>query len=143
MALKALFGKALRFAASAGLSAALSIALPILLHEGFAVGQEVAVAIGLATAYVVNIFVLKVFVFRSSGNLKSELIKFIPTNGAFRLLEYGLFLLALNVLGLDYRIAIVGTLIVTFALKFFVYNIIFSGADRSATGRSTGNDTVV
>ena len=115
----------LRFGMSTLFSASLSAGLPILLHEVLSVNEERAVAIGFATAYLANILLLKLFVFRSSGRWIHELIKYVPTNGLFRLLEYTVFLALVRVVDLDYRIAVFSVLSITLGLKFLVYRLIF------------------
>lgn len=120
-----------RFVVSTGFSAAMSFGLPILLHEWLGVAQRIAVAIGFATAYVGNIVLLRLFVFRSSGSWRTQLSRYVPANGLFRLAEYLVFLVLLEWAGLDYRMAMVIVLGTSACLKFFVYRWIFDDPARS------------
>lgn len=119
-----------RFTVSTGFSALMSFGLPIVLHEWFGVDEAIAVAIGFATAYLGNVVLLRLFVFRSRGSWRKQLARYIPINGAFRLGEYGAFLLLFEKAGLDYRIAMLAVLGSSAALKFFVYRWIFTDRDR-------------
>ena len=127
-----LVGQLLRFGVSTGFSAAMSFGLPILLHEQFGMPERIAVATGFATAYIGNLLLLRVFVFRSKGAWKRETLHYIVTNGAFRLAEYGAFLLLLDRLGLDYRLSILVVLGISACAKFFIYRRIFGGSGRGA-----------
>lgn len=123
--LRTLAGQLARFSVSTGFSAAMSFGLPIALHEGFGVAQKIAVAIGFAVAYIGNIALLRLFVFRSTGSWLHQLARYIPVNGAFRLAEYLVFLVLLDHLRLDYKLAMLVVLGASAAIKFFVYRWIF------------------
>lgn len=110
----------LRYVAATGLSAAITLGIPILLHEQFRVEERLAVGIALAIAFVVNFITTRLFVFRSSGNARSELKRFVGVSLAFRLGEYGLFLLLFS-LGIVYYLAQLIVLIISFVLKFLTY----------------------
>lgn len=124
-------GQAMRFMVSTGFSATLSFLFPIMLHEWFGIDTDVAVAIGFATAYVGNIFLLRVFVFRSRGPWRRQTMRYVATNGVFRLAEYGAFYALSNLVQLDYRLAILFVLAVSSGLKFIAYRWIFT--DEPAT----------
>lgn len=131
---KQLAAQLVRFAISTGFSAVLSFGLPIVLHERLGVTEQVAVAIGFAVAYLGNIVLLRVFVFRSRGSWRKQLARYVPANGAFRLAEYAVFLLLFQRAGLDYRIAVLIVLGASACLKFFVYRWIFG--DPEGRGRA-------
>lgn len=118
-------GQLVRFGISTGFSAAMSFGLPIVLHGMLGMAVEVAVAIGFATAYAINIVLLRLFVFRSRGSWLRQLAHYIPTNGAFRVIEYLSFLGLFRLLHVDYRISIFVVLATSSSIKFFVYRIIF------------------
>jgi putative flippase GtrA len=120
-----------RFAISSGMSASLSLVLPILLHEVGRVDENVAVAVGFVSAYVMNFFMLRVFVFKSKGAIRSQIIKYVPVNGFFRLAEFSLFLILNNLLSLNYILAVASVLFVSTVLKFFGYRRLFR--DKSLT----------
>lgn len=112
-----------RYLVMSGMSAVLSLGLPFLLHEGFAVRPDIAVACGLASAFVMNFFVARFFVFRKKGPVKRQLGRFAFVSFAFRSGEYLAFLFLHSVLGIQYMIANASVLFLSFCLKFFVYKI--------------------
>ena len=64
------FIEGFRYLVMSGMSAVLSLGVPFLLHEGFAVRPDIAVACGLAAAFVMNFFTARLFVFRKKGPVK-------------------------------------------------------------------------
>ena len=119
-------GQILRFGLSTGFSAAMSFGVPVLLHEYADMPQRLAVAIGFFAAYVGNIVLLRLFVFRSKGSWRAQVLRYIPTNGVFRLCEYFAFLGLFEKLGLDYRVALLLVLGTSSVIKFFAYRLIFT-----------------
>ncbi len=103
----------------------MSLGLPILLHDFLGVGEKLAVAVGFATAYVGNILMLRLFVFRSRGSWLGQVSRYVPTNGLFRLAEYLGFLGLFQYVGIDYKIAVIIVLGISFIFKFFAYRWIF------------------
>ena len=97
-------GQLLRFFGATGISATITLGLPVLLHEGLAVPPRAAVAIALTVAFMVNFLTTRLFVFRSSGRAPGELARYALTSAAFRGGEY-LGFLALHALGLVYYLA--------------------------------------
>ncbi len=127
-----LAGQLFRFAISTGFSAALSFGLPLLLHEYFDVAEALAVAIGFAAAYLGNIWLLRNFVFRSTGNWRSEIFRYVIWNAVARVIEYTAFYLLFRSFGFDYRIALLLVLGVSAVLKFFLYRWVFAERQGSA-----------
>jgi putative flippase GtrA len=125
-------GQVVRFGISTGFSAALSFGFPLLLHEYLGVSELVAVAIGFATAYAGNILLLRNFVFRSTGNWRGEVVRYVIWNGVARLLEYATFYLLFRSLDFDYRVALLLVLGVSTVLKFFLYRWVFAAQQGSA-----------
>ena len=121
-----LFAQLLRFGVSTGFSAAMSFGLPIILHEAFGIEEKVAVAIGFAVAYLGNLLLLRMFVFKSTNDWKRDTAAYVVTNGVFRLLEYAAFLLLLDQAGLSYVPALLAVLVVSSIVKFFAYRTIFA-----------------
>ena len=115
----------MRFGLSSGLSATLSFLLPIALHEAGDVPERLAVAIGFVSAYIFNFAMLRLFVFRSRNSLRTDLLRYLPLNGAFRLGEYGAFLLLEETLSLGYIASMFIVLAISTALKFFGYRRVF------------------
>jgi putative flippase GtrA len=108
-----------RFGVAAVISATITMGVPIGLHEGFGVDERAAVAIALAIAFVVNFFTARLFVFKSGGNARRELWRFLGVSLGFRLAEYGAFLLLFG-LGMVYFVAQFIVLASSLALKFLV-----------------------
>ena len=117
------FFEGFRYLVMSGMSAVLSLGIPFLLHEGFAVRPDIAVACGLAAAFVMNFFTARWFVFRKTGSVKQQLGRFALVSFAFRSGEYLAFLFVHSVLGVQYMIANASVLFLSFCLKFFVYKI--------------------
>jgi putative flippase GtrA len=111
-------------------SAAISFGLPVALHELFGLAETLSVGIGLVCAFVFNFVSIRVFVFRSAGLIKRQVIGFLISSGLFRLTEFWLFLL-LTKFDTNYAIALIITLACSFAAKFVVQkHLIFTRPDR-------------
>lgn len=111
-------------------SAAVSFGLPVALHEIVGLGDTLAVGIGLICAFALNFVSIRLFVFRSAGVIKRQLIGFLISSGFFRLAELWVFLL-LTKLGTNYAVALIITLVCSFAAKFAVQKyLIFTRPDR-------------
>jgi putative flippase GtrA len=113
----------LRYFVMTGVSASITLGLPFLLHEVFSVRPDIAVAIGLGTAFVVNFVTGKFYVFRRQGSAKAQFGRFTLVSLLFRVCEYLLFLLLHNGFDVQYMIANIAVLLLSFCLKFFVYKI--------------------
>jgi putative flippase GtrA len=113
----------LRYLLMTGTSAVLSLGIPFALHEGFAVRPDIAVAIGLGTAFAVNFVTAKLFVFKRKGSIKTQLGRYTLVSFMFRSGEYLSFLLLHGLFGIQYMVANVSVLFLSFCLKFFVYKI--------------------
>jgi putative flippase GtrA len=111
----------LRYLVMTGISAAMSLGIPFVLHEGLAVRPDIAVAIGLGTAFLVNFTTAKLYVFKRRGFAKAQFGRFALVSTFFRLCEYIAFLVLHNLLGIQYMIANTSVLLFSFAMKFFVY----------------------
>ena len=115
-----------RFALSTGLSAALSFGFPVILHEFFSIAENTAGAIGFAAAYVMNLLLIRNFVFESQNSALRDTAYYMVTNGAFRLTEYGAYWAIFTATALPYWLVVLGVLALSAVAKFFVYRIIFS-----------------
>ena len=128
----------LRFALMTGLSACLTVGLPILLHELLGLIEEISVAIALVTAFFVNFFTLRHVVFCSTGKPRTELFLFLGASIAFRVSEYGSFIILFSFFHINYALALGIILFVSVILKFFLYRfVIFNPA---VTGHSVVSD---
>lgn len=115
----------MRFGLSSGLSGMLSFLLPIALHEIGGVPERLAVAVGFVSAYIFNFAMLRLFVFRSRNSLRADTLRYLPLNAAFRLAEYGGFLLLEGMLSLGYIASLFIVLTISTVLKFFGYRRVF------------------
>ena len=113
-------GQAFRFIVATIASASVTLALPLLLHEYFALPETHSVAIAFTLAFVLNFFVMRFYVFRSGGGFAWQFVKFAGSNGIFRIGEYLLFLAIFELLGVNYMISVIFSLGVSFCGKFFV-----------------------
>jgi putative flippase GtrA len=120
-----------RYVLMSGASAIVTLGVPLLLHEVFAVDEEIAVLVALVIAFVVNFLTLRLYVFASESGATGQLAKFTLTSAGFRLGEYLFFLLGHNVLEFHYMYTLIATLVISVALKFVVYRF-FVFADKSA-----------
>ena len=114
-----------RYGMTSALSAVVTLGLPVLLHEVMGVPDRIAVGVAFAAAFVLNFITTRMFVFKSAGQARDELIRYTLTSAAFRIGEYLAFLV-LHALGLVYYVAQVIVVLSTLALKFatlklFVY----------------------
>jgi len=118
-------GQLLRFGVSTGLSASVSLGLPIVLHELVHVEQKIAVAISQATVLLLNFLVLRFFVFRAKGSVRGDLMRYFGSAAVFRGLEYLSFLALFELAGLFYLTALLITLVTSTLIKFVWYRFIF------------------
>lgn len=116
----------LRFLLTSGISAMITVGLPILLVELAGFPERRAVQIAFASAYVFNLVVVRGFVYRSSNHWARDLVVYMVVNGLFRLAEYGLFVALTAGLGLAYYLALVAVLGLSTVAKFFAYRFVFT-----------------
>jgi putative flippase GtrA len=115
-----------RFAVSSGTSAAVTVGLPVLLHEFGGAREQVAVAISQGCVLLINFVMIRTFVFRSRRARGRDLSYYLASAVAFRGLEYGLFLLLFEAAGLFYVVALVATLGISTVVKFVWYRLLFA-----------------
>jgi putative flippase GtrA len=113
----------LRYLLMSGMSALLSLGVPFALHEGFTVRPDIAVALGLGAAFVVNFIMAKLFVFQRGGSTKTQLGRYTAVSFIFRSGEYLSFLLLNGLFAIHYMVANTSVLFLSFCLKFFVYKM--------------------
>ena len=99
------------------MSACLTFALPIILHEIIALDERQAVAIGFMVSLITNFFLQRLYVFRNRTNLLQQAMLFLGFSVLWRLGEYWLFLVSLDQ-GLHYVTALIIILSSSTALKF-------------------------
>jgi putative flippase GtrA len=113
----------LRYLVMTAISAVLSLGIPFVLHEGFAVSPNIAVAIGLTAAFVANFATAKLYVFRKNGSIASQFGRYSLVSILFRGAEYVAFLLVHDLLGMQYMVALIVVLFTSFLLKFVAYKL--------------------
>ncbi|WP_294391436.1 GtrA family protein [uncultured Sphingomonas sp.] len=111
----------LRFGLMTGMSAAITIGLPVLLHEGAGVAPQHGAAIAFGVAFVVNFISLRRLVFRSGNAATRDLLTFVASSLVFRGAEYVCFLMLLTILHVYYVVALIGVLGLSALAKFFWY----------------------
>jgi putative flippase GtrA len=118
-------GQLLRFGVATGLSAIVSLGLPAILHELFGVDPKVAVGISQAAVLLMNFATLRLFVFRGTGSVRGDLMRYFGSAAFFRGLEYLSFLALFELAGLFYLTALVITLVASTLIKFVWYRFLF------------------
>ena len=113
-------------------SASLSLGLPFALHEYLLFSENVAVAAGLLTVFLVNFITLKFYVFKSSGPALPQLWKFAWTSLLFRTGEYIIFLVLNSYQFTNYIVCLAFVLIVSLTIKFIVYRLFVFSHEASA-----------
>jgi len=111
-------GEAIRYGAASGLSAVITLGLPVVLHELAGLDPRLAVAIAFAVVFVVNFLTTRYLVFRDKGSVARSLPRFLASSLAFRGGEY-LGFLGLYHAGLAYWLAQILVVGASFVLKFF------------------------
>jgi putative flippase GtrA len=120
-------GQLIRYGVSSGASAAVSLGLPVLLHEAFGVEQKLAVAISQASILLLNFLMIRLFVFRSKSTARRDLAYYVGSAVVFRGLEYLLFLALFELASLHYFLALLLTLGASTVVKFGWYRFLFHG----------------
>lgn len=115
------FGEVSRYTQLAVVSAAVNLGLPVLLHEWLGMEERVAVALALATTFVVNFIIARSYVFKASGAFGPQVLRFAAASAGFRIAEYVAFLFLYTFLGLFYVLALGSVLVVSFGVKFVFY----------------------
>jgi putative flippase GtrA len=118
-------GQLMRFGAASGLSAIITLGLPIALHERFQLDQRIAVGISQATVLLMNFVTLRLFVFRSRRRAREDVFRYAASAVVFRGLEYASFLLLFELVGVFYVTALVITLCASTVAKFIWYRFLF------------------
>ena len=125
--LKALF----RFFQLGCVSFVTNLGLTLALHEWGQVSEEAAFAIGLAVVLVLNFVVMRWYIYEAqTGTISQQFGLYLCSAGAFRAAEYGAFLVWHTWWGSDYRLAMVGIMVISAGLKFFYYRVLFERRGR-------------
>jgi putative flippase GtrA len=113
-------GEIFRFGLVTVMSAAVTLGMPVLLHQVLGVQAEIAVAIAYVMAFAINFVSTRSFVFKSDGAARDDLLRYTATSATFRLAEYLAFLALYN-LNLIYFVAQIIVQVCSLLLKFFVF----------------------
>lgn len=125
-------GQIVRFGLMTGMSASVTVGLPIVLHELFGVRPQTAAAIAFVTAFLLNFLSLRRLVFRSNRGAGRDFATFLFSSLAFRGAEYLAFL-AILAAHIHYIIGLLCVLTLSGFAKFFWYRRVMHGGGVSAT----------
>lgn len=128
---RATMGQLLRFGVSSGASAAVSLGLPVLLHEVLGIEQKVAVAISQSSVLLLNFLMIRMFVFRSKRAAKRDLAFYVGSAVTFRGFEYLVFVVLFQFAGLYYFTALLITLGTSTLIKFVWYRFLFGSRNEA------------
>lgn len=124
------FQQAYRFINAAAFSSLLTFILPIILHEGLAISEPDAVAIGFCCAFVTNFFLQRLYVFKNRTNFLQQAGLFIFFSIIWRLGEYYLFLTMLQQ-GFNYILALLIVLGASTVIKYGLCKWVIFGPGTS------------
>ncbi|NIM29080.1 MAG: hypothetical protein GTO67_14455 [Gammaproteobacteria bacterium] len=125
------YGEVSRYSQLAVLSAGMNLGLPVLLHESGGIAERTAVALTLATAFIVNFIAARSYVFKASGAFTPQMLRFAAASAGFRIAEYMAFLFLHTFFGLFYVLAIGVVLLISFGVKFVFYrSYVFAPVDN-------------
>jgi putative flippase GtrA len=112
-----------RFAIMSALSFATNLGITTGLHEGAGVAPQISFAVALVTVFLMNFAGLRWWIFAGTRRpLGSQFAAFGLSSLAFRGLEYGVFLVLLLLLGVDYRVSVVVVLVTSMVAKYAFYD---------------------
>jgi putative flippase GtrA len=123
-----------RYAAASAFSFVFVIGCTAGLHEVVGLSETLSPAVALVLAFVVNFALLRTWVFPGqSASIGRQMAETAVASLLFRVLEYGLFLIAHLGLGIDYLIATGASVCVSALGKFFVYREIVFNRSRASS----------
>jgi putative flippase GtrA len=131
-----LLGEVARFGFVGALSYGLGVALAAMFHEVLGVPEKGAVGASLAIVLVTNFFLARTFIFRSAGDVRHEVARFVVTSATMRGLEYALFIVLLNYAGIGYLIAMTVAMALSTIAKFFIYRTLVFRMPLRGAGRT-------
>lgn len=114
------FNQIVRYLLMTGLSASITLGIPVLLHEVFSLEEEIAVATALIAAFFINFFTIRYYVFSATGGVKGQAARYVLTSIAFRVSEYFAFIVLHTFLNVYYTVALVIIMVTTLVIKFVV-----------------------
>ena len=106
------------------------------LHEWGQMPAAAAFAMALAAVLVLNFVGMRWYIYETpTGALWHQFWLYLCSACGFRAAEYGAFLLWHTWHGSDYRLAVVGITVISAALKFFYYRLLFERRGRLPMAR--------
>ncbi len=117
----------MRFGLVTGMSASVTVGLPVVLHEFGNISPRIAVAISFVAGFAFTFLATRRLVFNSKSKPWRDLLVFAGSTALFRSAEYLTFLLLMDSLGLYYVLALLISLVFSMVLKFFWYRYVFAG----------------
>ena len=126
-------GQFARWCGGSAASFAVNLGTSVLLHEGFGVDENAAVAVAYATTFCANFVVQRWLIFDARHHHAGrQAAAFAATSVAFRVAEYGLFLLLHEGLGVFYLLAQILVAGLGFFGKYFFYRRWVFGPGKTA-----------
>ena len=109
------------FVIASGIGFLINTGVTVFLHEILGISPGISFAVALASAYVVNFYNQRKWVFSSNSAPLPQVIKFLVVSLLFRMAEYLVFVLLHYVLVVHYLAAVLIALFAFYFVKFFVY----------------------
>lgn len=111
----------LRFIGSGGLFFVSGLGLTAACRELLHMPEQLAAAIAFVALFIASFLLNRYFVFRSAESTGKQFVRFAVVSGTVRALEYALYLLLLQVLSVQYIVAMAVTLVISNCVKFGIY----------------------
>jgi putative flippase GtrA len=122
----------LRFAGAGGLFFLSGLGLTALCRELLHMPEQLAAAVAFVALFIASFVLNRYFVFRSAESSGRQFLRFAVISGTVRALEYGLYLLLLQVLSVHYIVAMAATLVASNCVKFGMYRTFVFKRSRGA-----------
>lgn len=124
-----------RFGVLTVLSFTVNVGLTALLHEIIGAPEEIAFALSILVVFIMNFIFQRYYVFAGTDRgAANQLMMYLIFSMAFRGSEYLSFLVMHTWLGVQYLVAIVSVLGVSFFAKFFFYDRVVFARKRANMG---------
>jgi putative flippase GtrA len=132
--MKGLLFRLLRFASAGGASFAINLGGTAFMHELLDVPEEIAFAVALGIAFIVNFLACRYYVFEGRiGDARRQLVEYLLASLFFRGVEYLGFLFLHTTVGISYLVAIFIVLLCSFFAKFAFYGkVVFRSGEKDA-----------
>ena len=112
-----------RYLAFSGLSFGMNLGITAGLHAGVGLAPEISFAVALAVVFLMNFVGMRWWIFSGTDRpMASQFLGFGFSSLVFRGLEYCGYLVLYRMVGVDYLVAAVVTIGISFVAKYTVYN---------------------